>query len=187
MLYKIIVLFITLLACGCSGSFPEDPKPCNYGDTECIAERINYYLQVKNDGESALNLVKIQPLTIEKLSIKQGADNPVNIDLTFSKNKLYGISTGKALKVKGYGEKPDGYHEIQLSFKQISLVGNYRIGGRILILPINGQGKSNMTLSNCKLIAGFKGTSVVKNGETYLKLSDMKLKIEPKRIRYHFE
>lgn len=37
-------------------------------------------------------------------------------------------------------------HELSVRCEQVDLVGDYSVKGRILLLPITGNGKSNITL-----------------------------------------
>lgn len=50
---------------------------------------------------------------------------------------------------RGFHENPEGKYEFRLRGPQLVLAGPYSIKGRILILPITGNGYSNFTL--CKL------------------------------------
>lgn len=50
---------------------------------------------------------------------------------------------------RGFGKNPVGTHEVSFLFSRVSLVGDYVINGKVLILPISGTGKSNITM--CKL------------------------------------
>lgn len=78
----------------------DDPKPCKYGDSECLIKAVQYFMKEKYEGDSAINLIKIDPLEVNKVVIKQGADSPVSIDLVFTKNFLYGINTTKVVNVR---------------------------------------------------------------------------------------
>lgn len=51
----------------------------------------------------------------------------------------------------GFNEKPEGKYEIRLKGPRTVLFGPYSVKGRILILPIQGTGISNITL--CKYIS----------------------------------
>lgn len=53
-------------------------------------------------------------------------------------------------KNSGFNEKLNGKYEIRLKGPRAELVGPYRVNGRILILPIQGDGISNITV--CKWI-----------------------------------
>lgn len=81
-------------------STADDPKPCKHGDSQCLTKTIEYFLNQKSQGDSSINLVKIDPLEVKKISIKQGAESPVNIDLTFINSNIYGLSNVKVTKVK---------------------------------------------------------------------------------------
>lgn len=49
---------------------------------------------------------------------------------------------------RGFQEKPEGKYEFRFKGPSLELVGPYSINGRILILPIQGVGDSNITMSN---------------------------------------
>lgn len=70
---------------------------------------------------------------------------------------------------RGFGSELIGKKEIRINAPVISLVGNYSINGRVLILPIQGDGRCNLTLDNLVFIMKFNGKSVTKNGKEYLK------------------
>lgn len=55
------------------------------------------------------------------------------------------------------------------------LTGPYTIQGRILILPIQGQGKSNFTLENPELVVKWTGKTKQKNGKTHLFTDDLRM------------
>lgn len=47
---------------------------------------------------------------------------------------------------RGFEKDYQGTYEIKLKGPVLYLVGAYKISGRVLILPVQGEGKSNMTL-----------------------------------------
>lgn len=49
---------------------------------------------------------------------------------------------------RGFQKENQGAYEIKLKGPVIYLIGPYKISGRVLILPIQGEGKSNITLGN---------------------------------------
>ncbi|KAH8358932.1 hypothetical protein KR093_003376, partial [Drosophila rubida] len=184
----------------------DDPQPCKHGDTECILSRINYFIGEKSTlGDRDINLVKLDPLPVARVNLKQGAESAVSIDLTFTDNNIYGISTMQFKKVKGFGEDLTKKHELQLHAAKLSLVGPYKIKGKVLILPISGTGKSNMTLGKFKLMNVFRkctkslspsvnsdisivftGKPFEKDGETYMEANNLKIQVKPQRLYYHF-
>lgn len=47
---------------------------------------------------------------------------------------------------RGFGANPEGKYLLSLKGPPLNLVGPYKINGRVLILPIQGVGRSNITL-----------------------------------------
>ncbi|KAH8267635.1 hypothetical protein KR018_010715, partial [Drosophila ironensis] len=165
-----------------------DPKPCKYGDGECILQFINKMFSERSAvGDPNLNLKKLDPLQVDTMTISQGADkSPVAINLKFTNNLIYGIRDLRAVKVKGFGKDLTGNHECRGIAKTFSMVGPYTITGKVLILPISGAGQSNITISNMKAIIRWNGKVVEKNGERYMDISDFKLSMKPESIQFHF-
>lgn len=76
---------------------------------------------------------------------------------------------------RGFNENPEGKYEIRLKGPRLELVGPYSVQGRILILPIQGVGTSNITVLDPDFLIRFNGKSVTRNGKTYLKPEGTKL------------
>uniref|UniRef100_A0A1A9WGV7 Haemolymph juvenile hormone binding protein n=1 Tax=Glossina brevipalpis TaxID=37001 RepID=A0A1A9WGV7_9MUSC len=169
-------LIIGLIGSMCAflkAEFPNDPKPCNYGDSEC---------------DNSINMLSIDPLITDKIRINQGAENPVNIDITFSNSKVYGLSTSVAHDIKGFGKDLKTKHEIFFKVPgSISLIGDYIVKGKVLILPLQGEGKSNMTLVEPECRISFIGGSVEKDGNIYMKPEKFHMHVNIKRSIYNFE
>ncbi|KAM7362285.1 protein takeout-like [Cochliomyia hominivorax] len=183
-----LILFVTFyLNYGINAEFPDDPKPCKHGDNECIAKIIDYFLHEKSQGDNSINLIKVEPLEVKKISFKQGAESPVNIELTFTNSNINGLSQAKTTKVKGFGKDITKKHELTLHVEKVELVGDYQVNGKILVLPITGTGKSNITMVNVDLIVKFTGTPLEKDGKTYMKIDKFHLDIEPKRIIFKID
>lgn len=92
--------------------------------------------------------------------------------------------------------------EIEATVPRISLVGKYKINGKVLVLPIQGRGKSNLTLGNdtfttcvfvifiyitlvlsddVSLRVKFKPKIIEKNGKTYIQTEKFKLNFDTTR------
>nr|CAD7571078.1 unnamed protein product [Timema californicum] len=61
---------------------------------------------------------------------------------------------------------------------KLELLSDYEISGRILLLPITGKGKCNVTLSELKSHIYQKGEPVFKNGKMYLNDSIFEFKMQ---------
>lgn len=61
------------------------------------------------------------------------------------------------------------------------------MSGRILLLPITGSGRANLTLVNTKIEHRLIGEPYEQDGVKYMKLKDYKVSFDPKRVYIHFE
>ncbi|XP_019894009.2 protein takeout-like [Musca domestica] len=181
------ICVISVFIVGILGEFPNDPQPCKFGDTECIGKFIEYLMSEKYAGDDSLNLKQIDPLFLENVRIHQAADSPVNIDLKLTNNSVHGWKTAKVVKVKGFDKDMTKKNQLIFKIDYLSLVGDYVIDGKILILPIKGSGQSNITMVDVTLQMDFVGTPLEKDGETYMTIKDMQLDAEPKHMTYKVE
>ncbi|TMW50183.1 hypothetical protein DOY81_004742 [Sarcophaga bullata] len=185
---RTLALIVTIcLTYSVNAKFPEDPKPCKYGDSDCLTKIIEYFMHEKSQGDGSINLVKLDPLEVNKIVMKQGADSPVNIDLVFTKNNIYGLKSAKVVKVSGFGKDLTQKHEVVLKADQLDLVGDYKVDGKILILPIKGSGTSNITMTNVVFKIRFTGTPMEIDGATYMKLDKLQLIPEPERMIFKID
>ncbi|XP_037956730.1 protein takeout-like [Teleopsis dalmanni] len=183
--FLLIIVAFALIAV--DAKFPDDPQPCKFGDSNCIIQSFNYYLAEQSNGDSSIALVNINPLKIKKIIIEQHGESPVNIKLTFLNNYLYGLNTTRAYKSrKGFGKDLTKKIEIRLKSDILMMIGDYEVDGKILVLPITGKGKSNLTLIDNDCIMQFSGTPYRKNGDTYMKVNNMKLRFKPKQLYSDF-
>uniref|UniRef100_A0A1A9UNH9 Uncharacterized protein n=1 Tax=Glossina austeni TaxID=7395 RepID=A0A1A9UNH9_GLOAU len=137
---------------------------------------------------NSINLSQLDPLTPNKIRISQGTDSPVNINIVWTNNKIIGLSNAVVTKVTGFGEDLTKKHSIAFKVHGgVSLVGDYIVSGKILILPIQGEGKSNLTLVDPTFRIEFSGAAEEKNGDIYMKLRNFRLPIEPKSMIYKFD
>uniref|UniRef100_A0A336LYW3 CSON008368 protein n=1 Tax=Culicoides sonorensis TaxID=179676 RepID=A0A336LYW3_CULSO len=164
-------------------------QKCKITDNECILNTINnQVLKNSANGISALNLSPLEPLRVETLSIEQGGSSPVNIKLYFKNLAYSGFSRAKMVKLNGLKENiNDSKLNFDLHVPLVSQVGQYKITGSVLILPISGNGLSNMTF--VESVMKFRSTtkSVMKGGEEYLQIDRAKLKIDTSRLYLNFD
>lgn len=69
----------------------------------------------------------------------------------------------------------------------MEFIGDYTMDGRILLLPIRGHGKSNVTMIDLRTIHEMKGEPYQKNNETYMRFTKYSIKFRPKSAKLMFE
>lgn len=83
------------------------------------------------------------------MQIKQGGDSPINIVLDFNNIIISGIAKTVAYKATGFSKTITGDKVVlRMKSPSLSVHGPYKINGKVLILPIQGDGQSNLTIGN---------------------------------------
>lgn len=68
----------------------------------------------------------------------------------------------------------------------VTLEGDYKINGRVLILPIQGVGKSVLSFDNVEIVIKYKPRVIVKNGKEYIQTEKFKLEFDTAKFSLHF-
>ncbi|XP_013114052.1 protein takeout isoform X1 [Stomoxys calcitrans] len=185
MIPKVIFILLILVAAA-QGDFPDDPKPCKYGDAECIGKLFEYFVREKHKGDESIGLTSIDPLPVKKIPITVGSDSPVNIDLVVFNGKVEGVSTLKFVKMKGFGKDIAVNHEIVSQSDSLIFTGPYNLTGKVLLLPISGSDVCNITLLKTTLTIGWTGVPYEKDGEIYMKPDKFHLHLDPQGVVVKF-
>lgn len=123
-----------------------DLQRCHYGDVNCVKNTINLYASTLQSGRRDLGLVPFDPLHVDEVSVEQGNTSPVNVNLKFRNLKCFGLGTAVIKDVVGFERDPSkSKFEFTAHIDHISLIGQYKVRGNILLLPIIGNGAVNLT------------------------------------------
>lgn len=159
-----------------------DVQQCKIGDNACAVVSANAIFSKFAKGLPALGLPSIEPLKVEKLTIEQGGNSPITIKLYFKNLEYSGFSNAKMTKFEGPGDKIDGGRfNFDIQAPLIQQLGAYKINGKVLVLPIQGTGLSNMTFTNPTLKFRATTKSVMRDNEEYMQLDKVKINIAPTR------
>jgi len=184
---SLVYSFLVCLVSVTWAKFPKDINRCKSGDNDCIVAESNRVLHTNSKGHSGLNLIQVDPLHISEITLKQGSESPVNIELNFKETDLIGLAAHDFYSMKGFQKGEQGAYEIKLKGPVLYLIGPYKISGRVLILPIQGEGKSNITLVAPDLTIKFTGKNTTRNGKEYLYTDDLSLTFTIERLHMHLE
>lgn len=70
---------------------------------------------------------------------------------------------------------------------KLSVTGHYKIDGRILVLPIRGDGDAKLTFINAKLSFNYKPNVIVKDGKEYIQTDRFKLDLDAEKMDLKLE
>ncbi|XP_055679564.1 protein takeout-like [Lutzomyia longipalpis] len=182
-----VVALIFICVCN-AAQFPENLEKCRYGDSNCLTQVTQSIIKDHYNGLPELNLVQLDPVTIKTIAIENSGNRAVNIRLVFHNVTLHGLKDITITRITGFPEDFDGAkNEIEFSAPVFQLIGQYRINGRVLILPIQGNGQSNSTLENVKIRLRFTGRKMSKDGQDYLQTNNTKITMTSTKLWMNFE
>ncbi|XP_059610155.1 protein takeout-like [Phlebotomus argentipes] len=182
-----IIIIIFILSCS-GAKFPSTISRCQYEDSNCMTQVAQKVISEHYNGLPSLNLVPLDPVTIKTISIENSGNRAVNIRLVFNNVTLHGLKNIAIQRITGFSKQYEGSkNEIEFVAPIIQLVGQYQISGKVLILPIQGNGQSNFTLENVKIRVKFTGKKVTKNQNDYFQTNDIKISMTTSKLWIHFD
>ncbi|EAA03123.3 AGAP012703-PA [Anopheles gambiae str. PEST] len=179
-----LLLTVAIIGTGSAAKFPNAFSRCKQEDGNCLLEAVTATFRNFHKGVPEIGLVPLDPLRIDKMDIVQG-DGPINIVLNFKKVDLGGFREAQIKKINGFTSNPTKM-EMNLLVPVASLVGGYRINGKVLILPIQGEGNSNMTMVNCDISLKWTGKLVEKSGQQFYQVDKFKVHFDTSRFYMDF-
>ncbi|XP_060647528.1 protein takeout isoform X2 [Drosophila nasuta] len=164
-------------------NFPKCKRDANFD--KCLVDAVNQAIQLLKTGNKEFGIPPLEPLSVKKLVIDAG-NAPINLRQALKNVKVHDmISTSKIHRYRTDLDK----HLIICDSKtdRIEMIGDYEMSGRILLLPITGHGKANITLVNTKIEHRLIGEPFEKDGVKYMRLKEYRVAMEPKRVYLQFE
>lgn len=101
---------------------------------------------------------------------------------------IHGLGNVKVKKIQTkFGKKNFALRAEAADFGSVKLLGQYTMKGKILVLPIDGEGKCNVTLVDPTVLLELRGKIIEKEGEQFLNATSMDVDLRPKRAHFYFE
>lgn len=139
-------------------------------------------------GIKELGVLPLEPFLIDKMEISQQADSPVNLEMVYTNIQMYGITGNKIQSIKGFDKDPlKSKVEISMFNEQFNFISDYDLNGRVLVLPVQGKGRCNLTFEGIDSTIKFTPKVVSKNGKDYLQIKKMVFHIKPSNLIMHFD
>ncbi|PSN41695.1 hypothetical protein C0J52_20739 [Blattella germanica] len=127
---------------------PSFVKACSFNDpnlNECAKKSAIAAIPEFVKGNAKYRIPSVDPLAIESMHIQQGTGS-VGLTLDSRNCLMHGL---KNVDVQAIRIDPIKYHtEYDWFFPQITMKCDYNVKGRVLLLPIQGEGKSIYVLNN---------------------------------------
>ncbi|KAL7042740.1 hypothetical protein ACKWTF_001266 [Chironomus riparius] len=100
---------------------------------------------------------------------------------------MSGLPTTNFTSIQGFSDNIDKA-KILLKYKQdhIQLFGPYKAKGKILVLPMNGDGEANITFTGVDGIVKMLTKKILKNGKNYMQIDKLRMNFDVKRASFNF-
>ncbi|RZB38887.1 JHBP domain containing protein, partial [Asbolus verrucosus] len=151
---------------------------------ECVLTAAQGGLAQLTHPVKEISFSGLEPVEILELKIEAGHQT-VAVDQNFKNCKLYGLSKTRLSKFR-FDFDRNGV-DVAGFIPEIKKVCEYELDGKVLLLPIKGEGTSTVILRdiNSTLTTSFEETK--KDGETYMKFKNTKFAFDPGFVSFNFE
>ncbi|KAL7042738.1 hypothetical protein ACKWTF_001266 [Chironomus riparius] len=185
-MFRALIIFIVLVGINCA-KFPSDLQKCKYGDMTCVIKVANEIMARSANGLPELGFPSTDPLVINRIGLNQDGDRPVVLNIELSDCKMSGLPTTNFTSIQGFSDNIDKA-KILLKYKQdhIQLFGPYKAKGKILVLPMNGDGEANITFTGVDGIVKMLTKKILKNGKNYMQIDKLRMNFDVKRASFNF-
>ncbi|CAI6366632.1 unnamed protein product [Macrosiphum euphorbiae] len=145
----------------------------------CLRSSIQSVIPDLAEGYPKLRIPALEPFELPSLEIEhgKGSSKAVSIDLKLKDVKIMGFTSAvvDALKVDVDNFKTSG----KISFtKPLEITGQYTVNGKVLVLPITGNGPCSIVLHEPVLeLEEMSGTPFEKNGKTFVQIKKVNVKV----------
>ncbi|XP_037946301.1 protein takeout [Teleopsis dalmanni] len=166
---------------------PSFIKVCHRSDPQlnmCARNSLNDLKERFIVGIPELFIPPIEPLVIPEVKMDQDS-GAIYLHSTFKNVKITGLSNFTLNDITIEPKKLK--FSLSTSFLKLSLNSLYIMKGKIMMMPLVGQGGCQANLTDVELKTVIIGQKYKKNGVTYIKVKDINLKYELGKAEMHLE
>lgn len=118
------------------------------------------------------------------MDIIQEGNRPVTLNSYFRNLRMYGLQS-KIRSISGF-DRELRHAEMHGVLPKLRMLANYEMKGQLLILPIEGRGKSNITLSDVNIRSQFIFKREMRKNREVLQISKIIFTVKPSDCEVHF-
>ncbi|KAB0792594.1 hypothetical protein PPYR_14553 [Photinus pyralis] len=182
-------VFYFLVSAAVGLQLPPDFPKCRRGDpkiNECLKPAIEGALKIMEKGMPEFKLESIQPITVPSLTIGEGK-GAVQVVQQYENCKIFNIPSGKIIDVDSLITENEFRLNTTIHLKEVYLSSQYKLNGRILLLPIVGDGDCTIKLKNAKVPVELIGSPIEKKGLKYMEITDLNVHLNAEKVEFDFK
>ncbi|EFA05636.1 Circadian clock-controlled protein-like Protein [Tribolium castaneum] len=182
----LLIVFVVALKCQ-AVKFPHTFKLCKRSDPDfpkCLREAAEFNIHQLVHPFKDLRIPGLKPLLIPSLVIGSGK-RAVAVEQRFHNCNFHGFE--HVLLEKFEFDFKKNTLIIDSHIPEVTKKCDYKLSGRVLLLPIQGEGESTIVLKNVTIAGYFNYETVKRSGKTYLRFVDHHLSLDVSHVYYHFD
>ncbi|CAH0550088.1 unnamed protein product [Brassicogethes aeneus] len=180
---KFVISSLCLVSIASALDLPSYIKPCKKDDpnlNDCSLKQTKLAFPFISKGDKKFKSPPLNPLLLPLIEVDTGP----NLKLKMTDLNVHGLDSIE-FKEANFDTKANKAH-FTLS-ATLNFIGKYEIDGKILVLPITGDGNCNITFSGGDFTYDMNWKLVEKNNKQYAQIETYKLDMKLKRAYFHFE
>jgi len=188
MLLSVVILVSGFLLTNAGpAKIPEYIHTCKRNDprvSKCVRESIAVIKPKLKSGIPEINVPSLEPLFLAEIPILRG-DDSTNFRAYLRNVNVYGASDFEVTKLKMDIENV--IYRVSVKIPALTLIGEYDIDARILVVPIQGKGPFSANVTDCEGRAVLKGEIDESQGFKRLKFTTFQFAIVFKGFNLHLD
>ncbi|KAJ3618506.1 hypothetical protein MTP99_006486 [Tenebrio molitor] len=183
---SILICSLLVAACTCA-KLPSTFKKCKKDQpdvNECLSTAVDDAIRQLDKPFKQVGLPSLEPLEIPAVTIEAGT-GAVGLQQNFKNVKIYGFTKPESTKFEIDLEKKTA--KLEMIVPEIKILAEYDVNGKILLLPVYGEGPGTVIMKNMHGKLTFTFEEYEKKGEKHLKIIEGKLKMQPESVHFNFE
>ncbi|XP_059483682.1 protein takeout-like [Neocloeon triangulifer] len=179
---EIILVYLAPLATAESQRLPAEFLLCKASDADyngCLKQAAQKAFVLLQNGVESLGIESINPLFINHVDVEQGS-GLVRVALSLSNATLTGLDNIEVLSQSTDIASGGCEMKSEAQVPRFSVASDYEVSGKVMLLPITGRGKSNVTMNDINVKVSLKCERFMRDGEEFLNVTNFHIKFQPK-------
>ncbi|XP_030747616.1 protein takeout-like [Sitophilus oryzae] len=186
---NIVILICTLIFYQASAVvfFPPEVEFCQRDEnlSECYKEQITKCFKIFKSGSQQLGIPKLDPFYVPKVDISGSPGQSIALNQSYYNMYTYGISTSYIDESRVDLDKC--YWSLLVTTPVIRIETDYHFNGKVLLLPIDSQGKCNVTIINLRNHHQSWCERYKKKGKSHIRITNYTMNMLADDARFDFQ
>ncbi|KAK3918711.1 Protein takeout [Frankliniella fusca] len=182
------VLALTASAALAATKIPESWGTCKRSDPkfdECLRGAIQRAMTALEKGSSEFGIGPLDPFKVSQLSLEKGNGGALSMDMTLSEAEIIGFKNARVESVQTDMNKFKIVANMRTD--KLDLNSLYKVTGRVLLIPINGNGKTTIKMQKPLLRLSMQGgLKKGADGNDHLHIESTTFEIIPEKANFRF-